>query len=285
MGTIIECSAQILFSSIRKFLPLGVKETQYRIWYAVILLNLTGCDHREKSVYPGIDCDIHWVWLGRAVKKEDRELSGWVCRRKGVVAVIGFWLTAAGATCIWLDWTLAHPQAAVHITEHTPLSLPHTHTLLFALPLSVLVILCLSPYLSVSPLPTLFSAYLSPPVSLFSFPLYLYFLCLFFSSLRFFCVFFSTATQQSFLSKASPCTPCKFLQWVIPIGAPWTFALSRPFQSRHCRSIYCNRTRLFLMQNKHDSVDGWNVSQTNGFLALVVPWLWHTLHALLPCCL
>lgn len=116
--------------------------------------------------------------------------------------------------------TSSSTSSGAHNRAHSPLSPSHTHTLLFALPLSVLVILCLSPYLSVSPLPTLFSAYLSPPVSLFSFPLYLYFLCLFFSLFTSSVCVFSTATQQSFLSKASPCTPCKFLQWVIPIGAP-----------------------------------------------------------------
>lgn len=162
MGNIIEWRAQIPFSAIRKLLLPGVKETQYRIWYGELFFWTWQDVTMERKA-----CIMEWSATfiesdlgGQPGRRRGIWVAGCVAG-KGVVAVIGFWLTAAGATCIWFDWTLAHPRAAVHITEHAP-PLPaytyiHTGFLLFALPLSVLVIRCLSPNLSVSSSPTLFS--------------------------------------------------------------------------------------------------------------------------------
>lgn len=61
MGNIIECRAQIPFSSIRKLLPSGVKETVQNLIRSVILSDLTGCGHGEKRASHGTKRDIHCV--------------------------------------------------------------------------------------------------------------------------------------------------------------------------------------------------------------------------------
>lgn len=157
-----------------------------------------------------------------------REAAEWL----GVAAVIGFWLTAAGATCIWFDWTLAHPQAAVHITEHTEHAPVSLFLFLVCSPtLPLFVICCLSTYLSV--FPPLTHRFTPLPFLLVSFsPFFVY-------------AFFSPFSTHSpiflfvFYKQLCHCSPFLkspfvyfeliiFLKWVIS----WTLALPRLFEKK-----------------------------------------------------
>lgn len=213
-------------------------------------------------MWPQREKCVSWNWVWRSVSLigegspgggggEGREPSGWVCRWKGVAVVIGFWLTAAGATCIWFDWTLAHPQAAVHTTEHADwpsLARAHAHTHTHRLSFVCSPSLCLSHSLLVTKSFCLLSAH-----ALLRFPLPFPLLSVCFSSLsdspylvNFFfplsnnfsfllshrvVAFLHTvsANQWTLLSKSSLCL-CElstFLERVIPVGAePWTPAPS-----------------------------------------------------------